>query len=138
MNENKLMRTLRSLGIDDVKKAKKMVADFTNDWLYSRVQREVKGDLNEKILAYRSHPLRCRNQLCQSTGSVFIHGVLYEGKESRWIDNVKHSLVHEHDASGKRWIPEKVTPYGLDEFLKPSITQEEPNLTQEQILHLFE
>ena len=102
MDENRLMRTLRSLDINYIKKAKKMGANFANDWFYNRVEREVRGNLNENILAYRSHPLRCRNESCGFTGDYFIHGVLYEGKASRGFNNVNHSLVHQHDACGKR------------------------------------
>ena len=123
MNENELARKLQLLGVSDSKKAKKMASDFMDEWLF-KVEKFNVGTLSEKFLAFRSQPIRCKNELCHSSGDLFVSAYLFKGKEWNWDSNVKISLVHQYDARGERWKPQKAKPRGIERFLKPFLSQE--------------
>jgi len=123
MYENELARKLQVLGVSDPKKAKKMASDFVDEWLF-KVEKFDVGILSEKFLAFRSQPIRCKNELCHSSGDLFISAYLFKGKQWNWDSNVKASLVHQYNARGTRWKPGKPKPRGIERFLKPSFSQE--------------
>lgn len=123
------LKIQRVSGINNNSVLDRMVNCFIREWMGVKIGFGKK--ITEKILVYRSRPLRCKNELCNSVGNLFIHGVYFSGKNFCWFRNVKTSLVHEYNPDGILYKL-KEEPSDLDKFIKPS------KLEKEIILSCFE